>query len=391
LEEWPRLVPPIEAESLMTNTQILPFEIVEQPTSLEAAIRDLTDQTAISLDTESNSRHHYPEQLCLVQINGGRKVYIIDTIKLKDLFPLKLILENKKIQKIIHGADYDIRCFDRHYQFRIHNLYDTSIAARFAGIAEFGLAALIRDLLNVKLLKSERLQQADWGRRPLSVEALEYAAGDVHYLLDLRDVLNRRLQALGRAEWVTEECARLEEIRYSAPDIQNAYLSIKGGQSLDGKGLAVLRRLFLFREEQALRQGRPPFFVMPDHTLTALASNPSADLSNVSGIGPIGLQRFGTGLQQALRLGQADPPIKRPENTFERLSHEQASRLSYLKAWRSTLGGNLALDPSLLWPTASLDRLARDPGNFEIEIQSPIVRNWQRKLFTDSLRASLVS
>ena len=57
-------------------------------------------------------------------------------------------------------------------------------------------------------------------------EALEYAAGDVHYLLDLRDILSERLQALGRTDWVAEECARLEEVRYSLPDIQNAYLSV---------------------------------------------------------------------------------------------------------------------------------------------------------------------
>ena len=375
----------------MTNIQKLPFEIIDQVAPLEAAIGVLETQTVISLDTESNSRHHYPEQLCLVQINGGQRVFIIDTIKLKDLFPLKSILENKNIQKIIHGADYDIRCFDRHYQFRIHNLYDTSVAARFAGISEFGLAALIRDLLGVNLLKSERLQQADWGRRPLSAEALEYAAGDVHYLLDLRDILSERLRALGRTDWVAEECARLEEVRYSPPDIQNAYLSIKGGQNLDRKGLAVLRRLALFREEQAMRQGRPPFFVIPDHALIALAASPSINLSNVSGIGPIGLQRFGPDLQKALRQGQADPPIQRPETTFERLSQDQAARLTRLKAWRSALSNNLALDPSLLWPTTSLDRLARDPNAFETEIHSAVVRNWQRKLFTDSLQACLVS
>jgi ribonuclease D len=375
----------------MINVQRLPFEIIARPVQLEAAVQVMAAQTAISLDTESNSRHHYPEQLCLVQINGGQKVYIIDTITVKDLSPLKSILENKKIQKIIHGADYDIRCFDRHYQFRIHNLYDTSVAARFSGISEFGLAALIRDLLGVNLLKSERLQQSDWGRRPLSTEALEYAAGDVHHLVNLRDILSERLQALGRTDWVTEECARLEEVRYSPPNIQNAFLSIKGGQNLDEKGLAVLRRLVLFREEESLRQGRPPFFVIPDHALVALAANPSSNLSSVSGIGPVGLQLFGAGLERALLQGQGDVPIQRPETTAERLNQEQAVRLTRLKTWRSALANNLTLDPSLLWPTISLDRLARHPSTFETEIHSPVVRSWQRKLFTDSLQACLVN
>jgi ribonuclease D len=373
----------------MTDFSPEPYEIINQTARLEIAAQGLSGALAIALDTESNSRHHYPEQLCLIQIACGRQIYIIDTLALKELAPLKRILEDQGIQKIIHGADYDIRCFDRHYGFRIRNLYDTSVAARLAGITEFGLAALIKNLLGVTILKSERLQQADWGRRPLSVEALEYAAGDVHHLLALRDILEQRLRDLGRTAWAAEEFARLEEVRYTAPNLQTAYLAVKGGQILDPGGLAVLRSLALFREEESVRQGRPPFFVIPDYALITLAANPDINLSKVSGLGQIGLQRFGTGLRQALREGQAAPPIQRPPNNVERLSPEQAARLSRLKAWRSALGISLALDPSLLWPTSSLERLAKAPATFDTEILSAGIRGWQRDQFKSSLSACL--
>jgi ribonuclease D len=88
----------------------------------------------IALDTESNSFHHYPEQLCLIQIAAGNKFYVIDTISLKEPVPIKTVLLDDSIMKVVHGADYDIRSLDRHYGFHIHNLYDTSIAARFTGI-----------------------------------------------------------------------------------------------------------------------------------------------------------------------------------------------------------------------------------------------------------------
>jgi len=370
----------------------LPVEIVSQSAQLDVAVQGMVGSLAIALDTESNSFHHYPEQVCLIQIATRNKVHIIDTISLKDLAPLKEVLVDDSIMKVIHGADYDIRSLDRHYGFRIHNLYDTNLAARFAGITQVGLAALVKDVLGVSIHKSKRLQRADWGRRPLSAEALDYAATDVRHLLALRETLDQRLQALGRTAWVAEECARLEEVRYTAPDLETAYLSVKGAKNLDGCGLAILRSLFLFREEEARRQHRPLFFVMPDVTLISLATSPTAALSEVPGLGQAGLQRFGRGLQQALRDGLAAPPIHRPPPmTAERVSHEQIQRLSRLKAWRASLSATLSLDPTLLWPTASLERLAKAPDTLGVEITSANIRRWQHDHFASSLHAYLES
>jgi len=375
----------------MTVSLPLPVEIVSQSAQLDVAVQGMAGSRAIALDTESNSFHHYPEQLCLIQIATRHKVHIIDTISLKELAPLKEVLVDDSIKKVVHGADYDIRSLDRHYGFRIRNLYDTNIAARFAGITQFGLAALIKDLLGVTIHKSKRLQRADWGRRPLSAEALDYATTDVRHLLALRETLDQRLQALGRTAWVAEECARLEEVRYTAPNLETAYLSVKGTKNLDGCGLAILKSLFLFREEEARRQRRPHFFVIPDAALISLATSPTAALSEVPGLGQTGLQRFGRGLQQALRDGLAAPPIHRPPPMVERVSHEQIQRLSRLKAWRASLSATLSLDPTLLWPTASLERLAKAPDTLGVELTSANIRRWQRDHFASSLHAYLES
>ena len=374
----------------MTVSIPLPVEIISQATQLNAVIKAILGSRDIALDTESNSFHHYPEQLCLIQIATRHKVYVIDTIVLKEIASLKEVLADASIIKVVHGADYDIRSLDRHYRFRIHNLYDTNIAARFAGLTRVGLAVLIEELLGVTIPKSKRLQRADWGRRPLSAEALDYAAADVRHLFALRENLSQRLHALGRSKWVAEECARLEEVRYVAPSLETAYLSVKGVKDLDGRGLAILQRLFLFREEEARRQHRPPFYIVPDATLVSLATNPPLSLSKVPGLGQAGLQQFGPGLQQALREALAAPPIFKPSSkTDERMSLEQFQRLGRLKAWRASLGVILSLTPSLLWPTASLERLAKAPDTLCVELTSTDLRRWQRDLFAADLRAYL--
>ena len=371
----------------MTVQLPLPVEIITNSAQLDGAVRRMLDSPAIAVDTESNSRHHYPEQLCLIQIAARNNVYIIDTIILKDIGPLQKVLADDAIMKIIHGADYDVRSIDRHCGFRIHNLYDTYIAARFAGITEVGLAALIRDLLSVNIVKSKRLQTADWGRRPLSNEAIEYAVSDVLYLRALQEILSKRLDVLGRTTWVAEEFARLEEVRYTAPDMENAFRSIKGAESLDGRGLAVLRSLFLFREQEALRRHRPPFFVMPDEILVALSTNRTADLAGFCGNEP---PRFRADLQQALRDGLAAQPIQPiPRMHYEPMSPEQTRRLTSLKAWRTTIAVKLALDPSLIWPMVSLQRLAKAPDTLDIEATCDNVRRWQKEQFTSALQTCL--
>ncbi len=150
--------------SPLTSLIPLPVEIVSQPAQLGVAARELVGSHAIALDTESNSFHHYPEQLCLIQIASRHKVYIIDTMSLYDFAPLKDILTDVSIKKVVHAADNDIRSLDRHCGLYIRNLFDTSIAARFTGIAQLGLAALTSDLLGITFNKSKRLQRTDWGR-----------------------------------------------------------------------------------------------------------------------------------------------------------------------------------------------------------------------------------
>ena len=379
----------------------LPVEIISQSGQLDAAIQYMANSRVIALDIESNSLHRYPEQLCLIQIATPYKVYIIDTLLMREIPSLKGVLSGATITKVIHGADYDIRSLDRHYGFHVRNIFDTAIAARFTGITKFGLAAIIEDLLSITTNKSKRLQKADWGRRPLSDEALEYAATDVRYLIALRESLIQRLQVLGRMTWVTEECARLEDLRYEDPDLETAYLSVKGASKLDGSSLAMLRTLFLFREKEALRQHRPPYFIMPHATLIQLATNPTAELSEIPGLGQKGLKRFGQGLQKAIKNGLAATPIYRTslittehmsEDEFRRLKpirKEQDRRLRRLKAWRASIGTSLSLDPSLLWPTVSLERLSKEPDTFDVELMSGDIRQWQRDSFASSLSVLL--
>lgn len=367
------------------------YKVIHQSDSLLAAVREMSEADAIAVDTEANSKHRYPEQLCLIQIATRNRIFIIDTILLQEVDALESVLGDASIAKVFHTAEYDVRSLKQHLGFQIRGVFDVAIAAQFMGIASFSLENLIKELLGETIAKNARLQKADWGRRPLSTEALVYAADDVRYLLELKDVLETKLAELGRSPWVAEECSRIEELRHEPTDPETAYLSMKGASKLDGRSLAVLKAVFLFRDGQALRLRRPRFHIMPDSTLLHLAENPETDLTKTPGLGKAGLQRFGQGLRRALKSGLDSPPVHRERRERVRREEweEEEERLKHLKTWRTTIGESLSLDPYLIWPRVSLERLSRDPSTLNIELESEEVRNWQREQFAASLSDSV--
>ncbi len=177
-------------------------ELVKTQSQLEAAIELALKQSRVAVDLESNGFYRYPERVCLVQLAVGPSVYLIDPLALEDPSPLGELLADAAVEKVFHSADYDIRSLDRDWGFPVRGLFDTSIAAAFVGAERLGLAAVLKEYLDVEVNKSKRLQRADWTRRPISDELLRYAAEDVRHLARLRTLLYDRLDSLGRTEWV---------------------------------------------------------------------------------------------------------------------------------------------------------------------------------------------
>ena len=361
---------------------------------LAALANRLATEPRVAFDLEANGFFSYPERVCLIQVGFDGVAFLVDPLSIDDMGPLGKILADPKIEKILHSADYDVRSLDRDWGFRIDRLFDTSIAAAFVGMERLGLGTVALELLGVELPKSKRLQRANWGLRPLTEEAANYAAGDVLHLMALRDVLGKRLAEKGRTEWVAEECARLAEVRFNTPDPALAFLSVKGSKGLDGKALAVLRSLHAHREREALRRDVPPFKVVSDAVLAALAEDPAQELAKVKGIGPYGRGGLARDVKNALAEGLHAPPVKRPPRAAGvrmTAAHRARAkdRLTRLKAWRTEHGKALELDPALLWPAASLERLSRDNSNLDEELKSPEVRRWQAREFGEPLRKLL--
>src|SRR5437868_3343088 len=116
--------------------------LIENADSLAAILPLLAPHARIPIDTEADSLHCYFEKLCLIQISVPGHDLLIDPLAGVSLDPLFQALAGKEL--IIHGADYDLRLLRRVGFVVTAPVFDTMIAARLCGIAEFSLAALIQ-------------------------------------------------------------------------------------------------------------------------------------------------------------------------------------------------------------------------------------------------------
>lgn len=392
------MIKPRHPQHTYLGTLLNRVQLISDQQTWERTAAKLAGEPELAVDTESNSLYAYYERICLVQIGASSETFLIDPLTIKDFSALGQLLADPAILKVLHGASYDLRSLNRDYGTQVRSLFDTEIAARFLGMPGPNLASVLETFLGVRIPKSQKLQRSNWKLRPLSPLAIEYAASDVRHLVRLGQELQRQLAQVNRLEWAQEECGRLEQTRYLPPDSpETAFFRVKGSNQLHPRALAVLKELYLWRESEAQRLDWPPFRVVGNETLLRLAhsstSNGRVDslfLGAVSGLSPQLVKRAGDAIQAALRRGLEGPeirhlPYSRSENPW---THESRERLRHLKQWRAKRGAELKLDPALLWPSASLERLALQPENWRAEVleeRNRDVRNWQRREFAQSL------
>src|SRR5574341_1631298 len=194
----------------MTQKLMPPPVWVDKPNQFNQMIADLSTQSRIAVDTESNSLHAYREQVCLMQFSTPKIDYVVDPLALEDHSLLAPIFNNLKIEKIFHAAEYDLICLRRDFGFEFSNLFDTMHAARVLGYQYVGLDNLLAEKFKVKMDK--RHQKADWGERPLTPAQVDYARLDTHYLFDLRDLLEAELSEKNRLELAQEDFVRACEV-----------------------------------------------------------------------------------------------------------------------------------------------------------------------------------
>lgn len=371
------------------------MQLIRTAAELEALAGRLRSEPLLAVDTEAASFHRYLDRVYLLQISSRAETAVVDPLATGGLEPIGALLTDPAIQIVFHDADYDLRLLHREYGFTAQTLFDTRIAAQLLNEPGVGLAALLEKYLGVRLDK--RFQRADWSARPLSPEMLEYAASDTHYLPQLRDILQQRLEERGRLAWAREEFALLEDIRPTPADqVEPGWLRLKGAKALRGRELAILRELWEWRDAAARRADRATFRILNNEPMLAMAKNPPTELAAlkaIPGVSSDQAERRGRDLLAAVRRGlelpESDlPQLTRPPRRVPDLAYEE--RLERLKAARNRLAQAYDLAPGVVCPNGTLEAIARlDPQTVAQLGEVSELRRWQLREFGEELLKAL--
>jgi len=370
----------------MSLPSLPPPILIRDLPELERLAAGMAGQQRIAVDTESNSLHAYRERVCLIQFSSMNSDYLVDPLAIADLSCLAPIFSDPKIEKVFHAAEYDVLCLKRDFGFKMSNLFDTRIASRTLGRKRSGLGDILAEEFQVEINK--RFQRANWGKRPLSAELLDYARLDTHFLLPLRDLLEKALRAAGRSEEALEAC---EAVKLVEPEPANfdpqGFWRIAHARQLKPEQAAVLRQLYLLREKYARRLDRPPFKVLGDKTLLAIAQEPPKSLESLGkfpGMSAGQVRRYGKDLLDAIKRGRNGPRPKRPSSA--RVEDVVMARYQTLREWRMRVAktrqveSDIVLPRDLVWDIAH--RAPRDRNALQ-ELMGPY--EWRFRTYADDI------
>jgi ribonuclease D len=333
---------------------------VASATAMQSMLTDLLSQTRVSVDTESNSLHAYREQVCLIQFSTPTRDYLVDPFAFDELDALAPLFAHRNIEKIFHAAEYDLICLRRDYGFRFSNLFDTMQAARILGYQKVGLDGLLAEKFNLQMNK--RFQKADWGERPLSRDQVEYARLDTRYLIQLRDQLQAELEAKGLWTLASEDFRRACHPNGDSGEPTEPWERFAGRRDLTPRQMTILRELCDARETIAARLDRPPFKVLSDERLLAIARMvpETREALEQAGLSRHQVNRWGVELLTATARGTQAPLVKR--RPVQRPDDAMLNRLDKLKQWRKKVAAELGVESDIVLPRPFLMVLAERGG-----------------------------
>jgi ribonuclease D len=282
-----------------------PWTFVNTPAQLKMAEETIRMSDIICIDTEYDSFRYFRDKLCLIQIQTGEKTWLIDPLADLDLSFLGSVLNDRKILKIFHAGDNDIRILKRDFAFAFRNIFDTHRAASLLGYRQLALGRLLEDFLGVTLEK--KMQRSRWDLRPLTDEQLDYAALDTAHLFDLYLKLDRELIEKKLEKEALPVFSGMTEVIWQPKILdRSAHSRLSGYGTLTPEQKEHLRRLFRWRFEKARETDRALFMLLTDQQLIALSRLDTVSLDAMNGQGilsPEKIHRFGPELLDLLRNG----------------------------------------------------------------------------------------
>jgi len=362
------------------------YTVVTTADELTQCCEALAGSPFLALDTEFLRERTYYPKLALIQVANDTSTYVIDPLALDNLDVFFKLVNNPDITKVLHSARQDYEIF-YHLQGKLPApIFDTQIAASLLGYGEqIGYANLIKNLLDIEVDKSQT--RTDWTRRPLNNKQLSYAASDVIHLAEVYPMMQKKLEELGRTDWLHDDFDQLTRVETFQVDKRTMWKKIKSANRLPAKKLSIVQELAEWRETRAVELNRPRKHVLSDDVIVDIANQQPSSAAELKQIRQINPRLNDHELKQLLTCidnGRNKPEAEWPR--FERAqkpSAEQAAIVDVLSVIVQMNAAQNQISPAFICNKKDLVRIVTGTTD------SPLYQGWRQKLVGQSIRQFL--
>ena len=397
-----------EATPLLAPRDGVPELSVSRMEIARAADLLASGHGSFAVDAERASGFRYSNRAYLVQIRrAGAGTVLIDPVNhgadpVATLAPVAEVLATD--EWVLHAADQDLPCLAE-IGIRPPGLYDTELAGRLAGYDRVNLASMVQRLLGLQLTKGHGA--ADWSKRPLPHEWLNYAALDVEVLLDLRDAIAEVLQEQGKTDWAAQEFEYVRTFE-ATPTRRDRWRRTSGIHKVrNPRALAAVRELWQTRDHIARRRDIAPGRILPDSAIINAATVDPDTVEKLTELPVFGGNRQRRSAQVWLdalaRARTAEPPDAQepsngppPASRWGRRKPEAAVRLEAARTRLAELSQRVSVPTEnlvspevvrrLCWDWQPVDDTAAAIDDF---LRDAGARPWQRELAVPALAEAL--
>ncbi|MBA3687042.1 MAG: HRDC domain-containing protein [Planctomycetes bacterium] len=334
---------------------------IDRPEGLAEVAAALATAPWLALDSESNSMFVYREQICLLQLNAGGRLFVIDTLALPygpDTYAaLKPMLEDPQRPCYLHGGEYDVGCLRRDFGIALGGVWDSQQAASLLGWEKTGYGAVVERVTGIALDKAHA--QYDWATRPLADDALRYAVDDVAHLPRVCDQLREDIAAADLVEELAIANRAVESAGWSGGFDVAGFWRIKGSRDLPPPAQATLAALWVWRDGIAQARNQPPGRTINNDMLLALARNAPTNFGGLKRLGVRSwlLQEHGEALIELMRQCRETPPAIPPRPRARDVGDDEHQRETRLKDWRRIEAERRKVPLQVVLPAKALEYL----------------------------------
>jgi len=358
------------------------YEYIDSNAGLVEFCASLGEASYCAIDTEFIRESTYYPELALIQIASGFGLACIDPLTISELTPLAELLAKPDLLKVFHSSSQDLEILYQKFGAVPSPVFDTQLAAAVLGYNhQISYADLVRQVTGTTLDKKHT--RANWLRRPLSQDELDYAMDDVRYLLAVYEDLDQTLESTGRRSWLERDLRVMSDPENYEIDKAQLWRRLKGVLKLKGEKLQIASDLCQWREELAQRQNRPRRWIAKDDALIEIARQQPRELEAMVQIPELSektARRYGDALLKIIaRAEQVDPAMWPQHDKLKSLNKQQLALGDCLMALCRKIADQNQIALATLATRRDIDKLILNPKS------SRLTQGWRFSMAGEQL------